>query len=104
MFNYEEMKERHLVLREFYLKYRKELTVYAGVVGEYYGKITYEDYIKFSNELSDDEFVGNYLGELLTESIDICKQILDGEMPLEELFSYAGYEILNTYKEKIANC
>ena len=67
MFTYEDMKSNYETIKEFCHLYRTELTVFAGVLCEQLGGLTYSDYVKFMNELSDEEFVGNYLNGLLSD-------------------------------------
>ena len=65
MKNYETLIEDYCILKEFVKKYETELKVIGGIIGERYGLISYEDYMKFFNRLNQDEFTGNYFGFLL---------------------------------------
>lgn len=55
------IERNHTVIKMVCTIYRKELTIYSSVIGKYYRGIDIEEYINFINDLSLDEFVGNYL-------------------------------------------
>lgn len=79
--SYDEMKSRYEVLKAFCDQYRYELTVTGGILAERLGLMNHEDYMKFLNDLSLDEFTGNYFTALLTPfAIDIYKSVLDDTM------------------------
>lgn len=106
MISYEEMKANHEIIKEMCKKYRKELTVIGGIIGEYYDLITCHEYIKFMNELSDDKFVGNYLQTIIIpEGIERYKRVLNEENSIDE---FAFESLLNSeklfkiYKEKVS--
>lgn len=103
MLTYEDMKTNYETIKEFCKAYRAELTVYAGVFCEEFGGCTYSDYVKFVNELSDEEFVGNYLNGLLTDvPMNDFRPILDGEKTFGEYIEQrVGEDIVNTYYEKM---
>ena len=61
---YEEMKDDHGVIKTFCAQHRYGLTVAGGVLAEQYGLANRDDYIKFMNDLTIDEFTGNYLTAL----------------------------------------
>lgn len=62
---YDEMKSNHEVIKTFCAQHRYGLTVAAGVLAEQNGLANRDDYIKFMNDLTIDEFTGNYLTALL---------------------------------------
>ena len=103
MFTYEDMKTNYETIKEFCKAYRAELTVYAGVLCEEFGGCTYSDYVKFTNELSDEEFVGNYLNGLLTDvPVNVFRPILNGEKTFGEYVEdCVGEDIVNAYYEKM---
>ena len=55
------------------------------------------------NELSDEEFVGNYLNGLLSDiPVDDYRPILDGKMTFGEYVeNCVGEDIVNVYHEKM---
>lgn len=80
MKEYKELRRNYKIIKKFAIQYRKELTVFQGVFGEFCGQITCSDYVKFTNKLSDDEFVGALLCSLFKPyDVEIYKQILDGK-------------------------
>lgn len=80
MYKYKEMKRNYKIIKEFAIRYRKELTVLQGVICEFNGMVSCSDYVKIMNKLSSDEFVGNLLTSLLHSDVtEIYKQILDGK-------------------------
>ena len=103
MFTYEDIKTNYETIKEFCHSYRTELTVFAGVLCEKLGGVTYSDYVKFMNELSDEEFVGNYLTGLLTDApVEDFRPILNGEKTFGEYVEdYVGEDIVNAYYEKM---
>ena len=102
MFTYENMKSNYEIIKEICEKYRKELTVYGGVLGEHAGLIDCSEYVKFMNELSFEEFVGNFMTGLLNEDvISIYRDILDGVNTFEEITSVYGEDIKNNYLEEL---
>ena len=103
MYTYEDMKQNYEIIKEFCKNYRKELTVYAGVLTEQYGGCTYSDYVKFVNELSEEEFLGNYLSGLLTdEPVNEFKQIINGEQTFVEYISkIVNDDVVKYYCEKM---
>lgn len=102
MFTYENMKSNYETIKEICAKYRKELTVYGGVLGEHGGFVDCSEYIKFMNELSFEEFVGNFMTGLLNEDvISIYRDVLDGVNTFEEITSVFGEDIKNNYLEEL---
>lgn len=95
------LNKRYGIIYEFCKKYREELTDYASAVAEYLDIAKFEDYKKFSNELSLDAFVGNYLISL-TNSVTVnkYKKILNNEIMLMDYFNEETERILFiTYEE-----
>ena len=103
MLTYEDMKSNYEIIKGLCRSYRTELTVYAGILGEQLGGCTYSDYVKFTNELSDEEFVGNYLNGLLTDTpVTDFRPVLDGEITFGEYVKkYVDENVVNTYYEKM---
>ena len=103
MLTYEGMKSNYEIIKGLCRSYRTELTVYAGILAEQFEGCTYSDYVKFMNELSDEEFVGNYLNGLLTDTpVDDYRPILDGKMTFGEYVeNCVGEDIVNVYHEKM---
>lgn len=74
----EMMKENLEIIRKVCCKYRRELTITAGVVGGLSGLFDSKDYIEFANTWSDDLFAGNYLGTLLIPyGMEAYKKLLE---------------------------
>lgn len=103
MYTYKDMKQNYEIIKEFCNSYRKELTVYAGVLSEQYGGCAYSDYVKFSNELSEEEFLGNYLCGLLTpEPVNEFKPILNGDQTfIEHISKLVNDDVVKDYCEKL---
>lgn len=103
LYNLKTMKEEHEIIKEFCIKFRIELTIAAGIFGEIIGLVNYDDYVEFTNDLSDDEFVGNYLVALLSgTSVTWYRPILDGEKTFEDfLVETMDKEQINLYREKL---
>lgn len=79
--NYDEMKSRHEVIKAFCAQHRHGLTVVGGILAERKRLVNREDYMKFLNDLTIDEFTGYYITALLTPfAVDIYNRVLDGEM------------------------
>lgn len=105
MYDLKTMKENYEIIKEFCGKYRTELTIAAGILGESMGMINCDEYIKFSNSLSIDEFVGNYLVGLINGTVDeYYRPILNDEKTFEEMLDDTlDEELLNLYREKLNN-
>lgn len=105
LYNLKTMKEEHEIIKEFCIKFRTELTIAAGIIGEIIELVNYDDYVEFMNDLSDDEFVGNYLTALLNGiSVTWYRPILDGEKMFEDfLAENMDKEQINLYREKLNN-
>lgn len=100
MYTYEAFKSNYKVIKDFCAKYRNELTDMQAKVMITLGMSTYSDFIKFMNELTFDEFVGNQLMAVTNnESIEMYQKILDGEMEFEELaeLCIGSYSELNDF-------
>lgn len=105
-FTIKDMESNYETIREFCAKYRKEITIYGGVLGEFNESVNCDEYIEFMNSLSFDVFVGSYLGGLLTNLCDVwCKPILKGDKTFEDMVEscslYYGDKILKNYHEKM---
>lgn len=81
MLTYNEMKSNHEVIKSFCCQNRHALTVVGGILAEGIGLANRDDYINFMNELTIDEFIGNYLTALLNcACIDAYKKVNSGKM------------------------
>lgn len=103
--NYDEMKSRHEVIKTFCAQHRYGLTVAGGVLAERQCLANREDYMKFLDDLSIDEFTGNYLIALLTPFVvDIYKRVLDGEMGFYDFIERTdGKDVRDAVQEIIEN-
>lgn len=103
--NYDEMKFRHEVIKAFCAQHRYGLTVVGGVLAERQRLANREDYMKFLDDLSIDEFTGNYLTALLTPfAVDIYKRVLDGEMSFYDFIEQVGgKDVRDAVQEIIEN-
>lgn len=99
------IKENYETIRKLCERYRGELTVFSGVIGEYTGMCDYYEYVEFMNQLPFDVFVGNFLNCLLIdEHCESYEQILNGEKTfIEEIVgdTIYGDKIVELFKEKI---
>lgn len=103
-FKIKDVESNYETIKKFCAKYRKELTVYGGILGEHIGLVSCDEYIEFMNSLSFDTFVGNYCSALLTNTCNIWyRPILKGENTFEEMIesSLYGDNILKDYYEKM---
>ena len=81
MMNYTEMKSNHEVIKTFCAQNRYGLTVTAGVLAESIYLADRHEYMQFMNDLTMDEFVGNYLTALLNNAaIEFYRQVNNGEL------------------------
>lgn len=82
-----EMERRHNIIKEFSLKYRKEIIdIGASWCGTptipAYGKINYK---KYMNKLTNDEFVGQMLANINCDySINMYEKVLNNKMSIQE--------------------
>lgn len=103
MITYEEMRSNYEIIKEMCKKYRKEMTVFGGTLLEQNEISTCSEYVKFMNELTFDEFVGNFFVTLLDESgTDIYKSILDGETMFDDFVEdMFGEDVKDMYLEEM---
>lgn len=102
MFNVKDMNENYEVIKEICTKYRRELTIIGGVIGETTELITCEIYEEFISNISDEVFIGNYLGTLLNPgAIELYKRILNGADIVDTLCSLYPDDIKTKIREKI---
>lgn len=103
--NYDEMKSRHEVIKAFCAQHRYGLTVVGGVLAERNCLANREDYMKFLDDLTIDEFVGNYLTALLAPfAVDIYKRVLDSEMSFYDFVEQTGgKDVRDAVQEIIEN-
>lgn len=103
MFNYIEMKANHEVVKTFCVQNRYALTVVGGICAETMKLSTYEDYTKFLEELTMDEFVGNYLTALFDEhTLEGYRKVNTGEIGFcEFLDKYVGKRVRIAVEERM---
>lgn len=103
--NYDEMKTSHEVIKTFCTQYRRGLTAVGGILAERQYIANREDYTKFLNDLSIDEFTGNYLIALGTPfAVDSYKRVLDDEMNFYDFIEQTvGEDIRDAVQEIIEN-
>lgn len=103
--NYDEMKSRYEVIKTFCAQHRYGLTVAGGVLAERLCLANRKDYMKFLNDLSIEEFTGNYLTGLLNPlSVDLYKKVIDGEMGFYDFIEQTSDKKLRrTVQEIIEN-
>ena len=81
MMNYTEMKSRHEVIKTFCAQHRYGLTVAAGVFVESNYLADRHEYMQFMDDLTMDEFAGNYLTALFSDTaIELYRQVNNGEL------------------------
>lgn len=102
-FKYEDARSNLKTIRDFTERFRRELTITGGVISEEYGIISCDDYIKIMDELSLEEFAGNYLTGLLnSDVIDAYKEILDGHEDYCDLIQNTlDDEIIDTIRKRL---
>lgn len=85
-FTYEEAKRRFSIVKEFCIKYRTELTYLGAVVSTRNGSFANEDeYIKYVQELTDDELAGSMAHVIqLDYMLDLYEKVLNGELTFEQ--------------------
>lgn len=104
MLNYEEIKLNQNIIKEFCKKYRKELTITGGLLGEKLEQVNYSDYVKFFDELTIEEFTVNYyIGLFNKDVIQIYKDILEGKMNYDEYLKSELEDIYEDYLDKLNN-
>ena len=81
MMNYTEMKSNHEVIKSFCAQNRYGLTVTAGILAESSYLADRHEFMQFMDDLTMDEFVGNYLTALLNDTaIEFYRQVNNGEL------------------------
>ena len=81
MMNYTEMKSRHEVIKTFCAQNRYGLTVTAGVLAESNYLADRHEFMQFMDDLTMNEFVGNYLTALFSDTaIEFYRQVNNGEL------------------------
>lgn len=85
MKSYESMVEDYRLIKEFCSTYRTELNIVGALMSENYLLTTYDDYMKFISDLSDDEFYANYLGCLLNDvSMFLIRSLMKGVTSIDD--------------------
>ena len=81
MMNYTEMKYNHEVIKTFCAQNRHALTVAQGVLAESNHLADRHELMRFMDDLTMDEFVGNSLTGLLNDTaIEFYRQVNNGEL------------------------
>lgn len=81
MMNYTEMKSNYEVIKTFCAQNRYGLTVTAGVLAESNYLADRHEYMQFMDDLTMNEFIGNYLTALFSvTAIEFYRQINNGEL------------------------
>ena len=100
---YEEMKDSHGVIKTFCAQHRYGLTVTAGVFSEQNGLVNRDDYIKFMNDLTIDEFTGKYLTTLLNIfAVYEYRKVINGEKGFYDFIEeQVGKDVRNAVQKYI---
>ena len=95
MLTYNEMKSNHEVIKSFCCQNRLALTIAGGIMAENMRAASRDEYIRFMNELTIDEFVGNYLTALLQSvCIDAYRKVNDAEIGFYDFIEqYMGKQV-----------
>ena len=103
MSNYTKMKANHEVIKTFCVQNRYALTVIGGIYAETMNLSTYEDYTKFLEELTMDEFVGNYLTAMFNQhALEGYQKVNTGEIGFcEFLDKYVGKMVRVVFEERM---
>ena len=103
LYTLNDLHERKEVIKELAKKRRRELTVYGGVMCDMAELCSYDEYTKFMNSLTDDEFVGNYFTLLMNEvGYNIWTKLIDDNVPFEDVIkTLHNEEFMNEYRKKI---
>ena len=81
MMNYTEMKSNYEVIKSFCAQNRYGLTVTAGVLAESNYLADRHEFMQFMDDLTMNEFVGNYLTALFSDTaIEFYRQVNNGEL------------------------
>lgn len=73
-----DIKRNYEIIREVCTTYRKELTIFSAVIGEYYAGFDKEEYINFMNDLPLETFIGNFLNALYNnDTIKLYMRLLE---------------------------
>ena len=76
-----ELSNNYKTVKEFIHKYKKELDILGGILSERNNVAKYNEYIKFVNTLSEDEYYANYISFINNDvSMDIINGILNDEL------------------------
>ena len=103
MSNYTEMKANYEVIKTFCVQNRYALTGVGGMYAETMKVSTYEDYTKVLEELTMDEFVGNYLTALCNEhALEGYRKVNTGEIGFYDfLDKYVGKMVRIAFEERM---
>lgn len=81
MMNYTEMKSNYEVIKSFCAQNRYGLTVTAGVLAESNYLADRHEFMQFMDDLTMNEFVGNYLTALFNDTaIESYRQVNNGKL------------------------
>ena len=100
MFTKDEMRNNINTIREFVSAYRPDLTVLGAVIGEQYGLFDdINDYIEVMNEVSIEEFIGNYFGSTcIAGACEQYRAILNKEVKFSDwIESLYGNDVKQRY-------
>lgn len=64
--NYESLSKNYEIIKTGMTKYRTELTEMQGTIAEFVGTCSKDEYIKFMNERTLDEIIGNAFTSLVS--------------------------------------
>lgn len=82
MMNYTEMKSNYEVIKSFCAQNRYGLTVTAGVLAESMCLADRHEFMRFMDDLTMNEFVGNYPTALFDDAaaIELYRQVNNGKL------------------------
>ena len=81
MMNYTEMKSNYEVIKSFCAQNRYGLTVTAGILAESNYLADRHEFMQFMDDLTMNEFVGNYLTALFNDTvIEFYRQVNNGKL------------------------
>ncbi len=102
LLNYERYMEHREIVREVCKKYRKEVTINCGIIQNEYNICSYEETIKFLNQLSYDEFCAFFYTAIgVDEYITYYKQLLDDKITFIDIIENSNIYNIELFKEKM---
>lgn len=89
MTTYNEMKKNYEVIKKFCEVYREKLIAFQCKTVAWNDLCSAEDYRRFFEGLSQEEFVGNMLVGLMNSyAVSLYQEVLDGKKTFEEAFDF----------------